>query len=605
MPEAPEVAPVSAAPTVAAPTAPTPAALVELALHRFETASPDSFDAVHPDPDARQLVRYAVEASWPRRVAGGGVISADADSAVLWLAGYAETGHSGYETSLGRMFTGLYAAARDETGWRILRKLELDRGNRIHVQTLHVDLHPGAGLVVRDTLDVETGRHGGFWASLNRIAAIDSVIVDGVPARHRFDAGLLWVDVPPNRRLTLVLEYSLDIARDSDRNGYFARFEPDFGHARNQHYWHPFFGFRNAGSGADFHVTVRAPAAVQVATDLPQTEQVVGETRIVRARSAHPTGALTLMYDRRWSPVERTIGGLTVRLAVDDSVRPSRAAITHALERVHRVLSRRFGEPQSRYLAVVQGRGQQGHGWIFRSNDMLGGGPVGGELVRDGARPRALFGHEAAHGWTAPAGPGSNWLSEGWAMYAESLLLADELGPETAARFWETMEADYLRDGYEGKASLAGDAVNGGVSYAKGAWVLRMLEYYVGAAAFEEGMRAWMGLPDSIPATSDRFIEAMSAAAGRDVQPFLRPWLDETVIPRLQARLAGDRLVVTQLGPVFALDLDVDLHTAKGTVRRRIQVTGRQTVVPLADLPAVTGVEIDPAHRLLIHRTKP
>lgn len=588
----------------ASPDPDSPAALVALALDRFAHATPDSFDVVHPDADARQLVRYAVEASWPRRAEAGGVVSVNGDSAVVWLAGYAETGHSGYETSLGRMFTGLYAAVRQDDGWRLAQKLELDRGNRIRSQTISVQLRPGYGLRVRDTLDIETGHHGGFWASLNRVAALDSVIVDGMPAQHRFDAGLLWIDVPPERRLNLVLEYTLDIARDSAKNGYFARFERDFGHARNQHYWHPFFGFRNVRSAADFRLTVQAPAAVQVATDLPQTDTVVDGTRIVTARSSHPTGALTLMYDRRWDPAERTIGSMLVRLAVDDSVQPSRSAITEALERVHRVLSGRFGEPRSRYLAVVQGRGQQGHGWIFRSNDMLGGGPVGGELVRTGERPRALFGHEAAHGWTAPAGPGSNWLSEGWAMYAESLLLADEFGAETAARFWRAMETDYLGDGYEGKASLADDAVNGGVSYAKGAWVLRMLEDHVGAAAFEQAMRRWMSLPDGTPATTAAFVAAMSDAAGRDIRPFLQPWLEETVIPRIEAKVQGDELVITQPGPLFVLDVDLDLVTSNGTSRRRVHLTAARSVVPLEDGQAVTGVEVDPDHRLLIHRSE-
>jgi hypothetical protein len=426
--------------------------------------------------------------------------------------------------------------------------------------------------------------------------------VNGAPALHQFDGGLLWVDIPAGRRGTLVLDYSLDVARDSARNGYFARFDPDFGHARNQHYWHPFFGFRSERGGAHFNLTVRAPSDVQVATDIPQTDTVVDGTRIVTARTPRPTAALTLMYDRRWEPVERSIGGMSVRLAVDDSVRPSRDAIESGLERVHRVLSRRFGEPRSRYLTVVQGRGQQGHGWIFRSNDMLAGGPVGGELLRTGERPRALFGHEAAHGWTAPTGPGSNWLSEGWAMYAESLLLADEVGADAAERFWTAMEADYHRDGYEGTASLAADAINSGVSYPKGAWVLRMLEDHVGADVFDRGMRAWMALPDATPATTDAFIGAMSTAAGRDVGAFLRPWLDETVIPRVAAVVEGETLIVSQEGPSFLLDVDVDLVTAEGTVRRRVSLTGPSATLSLGGLSGVTGVVIDPDRRLLIHR---
>jgi hypothetical protein len=130
-----------------------------------------------------------------------------------------------------------------------------------------------------------------------------------------------------------------------------------------------------------------------------------------------------------------------------------------------------------------------------------------------------------------------------------------------------------------------------------------MLEAHVGAEVFDRGMRAWMALPDATPATTDAFIAAMSAAAGRDVGAFLRPWLDETVIPRVAAVVDGEELIVSQDGPSFLLDVDVDLVTATGTVRRRVPLTGPSTTMSLGGLSGVTGVVIDPDRRLLIHRS--
>lgn len=591
-----------AAEPAATAAAPSLDALAALVLGRFASGDPAAFDSVHPDPDARQLVRWAAEAKWPLHEAGGGVVWSAGDSAVVWLAGYAESGHSGYETSLGRMFTGLWAAYRDSAGWRLGGKLELDQGGRIASHAIGADLRPGDGMALRDTLEVETGPRGGFWASLNRVARLDSVLVDGRPAEHRFAAGLLHVSAPASRQVQIVLAYDLDVARDSARNGYFARFDRDFGHVRNQHYWHPFFGFRNARGEASFRLTVRAPADVHVATDLPQRDTIIGGTRVVTAETGRPTEALTLMYDRGWKPSDFAVGSMRVRLAVDDSVQPSRAAIEAALARVHRVLSGRFGEPRSPYLLVAQGRGVRGYGWIFRSNDMLAGGPVGGDLMRPGARPRAFFGHEAAHGWTAPTGPGSIWLSEGWAMYAETLLLADELGAEAAANAWEAMRAEIHTGGYDGKESLAGDAFNSGVSYPKGAWVLRMLEDRIGSPAFERGMRSWMNLPESDPPTVDAFIREMSAAAGSDVRPFLRPWLEETVPADVTARVEGGRLIVSQSGPVFPLTVDVDLVTARDTVRRTIELAAAADTFDVGDVRDVADVLLDPDHRLLLRR---
>ena len=115
--------------------------------------------------------------------------------------------------------------------------------------------------------------------------------------------------------------------------------------------------------------------------------------------------------------------------------------------------------------------------------------------------------------------------------------LADEYGAEAEAWYWELGRATYLRRGLDGKQSLLGDLANGGVSYYKGSWVLRMLEQVMGREAFDRGMRAYMGIPAGQPASVHEFTGTMSAAAGRDLAPFLRPWLEETTIPVLDARV--------------------------------------------------------------------
>lgn len=47
----------------------------------------------------------------------------------------------------------------------------------------------------------------------------------------------------------------------------------------------------------------------------------------------------------------------------------------------------------------------------------------------------ADMGHEIAHLWTDSAsGPVMSFLTEGWAVWAESLILESEFGPETAEK---------------------------------------------------------------------------------------------------------------------------------------------------------------------------
>jgi hypothetical protein len=86
------------------------------------------------------------------------------------------------------------------------------------------------------------------------------------------------------------------------------------------------------------------------------------------------------------------------------------------------------------------------------------------------------------------------------------------------------------------------------------------------------------------------------------VRPFLRPWLEETVLPDVTARIEDGRLIVTQAGPVFPMTVDVDLVTARDTVRRSIELTAAADTFDVDDVGNVTDVLLDPDHRLLLRR---
>ena len=159
------------------------------------------------------------------------------------------------------------------------------------------------------------------------------------------------------------------------------------------------------------------------------------------------------MYDRAWSPTRRPLGGGTAELFLADSVEPSRQAIDSALSAVYAILARRFGDPRAGYVALVQGRALPGWGWLFRSNDMVVAGHRGGPLERTGAVPRALFGHEVAHGWTSASGPGRNLLSEGWAMFAEGVMIEASHGEDAARRFWSRCNRSTRRCRIRGRDS--------------------------------------------------------------------------------------------------------------------------------------------------------
>jgi hypothetical protein len=86
---------------------------------------------------------------------------------------------------------------------------------------------------------------------------------------------------------------------------------------------------------------------------------------------------------------------------------------------------------------------------------------------------------------------------------------------------------------------------------------------------------------------------------------FIMPWLSGKYIPDLDARVDGQRVIVsqTQPGPLFDLPLDLALTTDSGrTVDRSIHLTHRADTLDVSDLGPITRVQIDPAHRFLIQR---
>jgi hypothetical protein len=203
-------------------------------------------------------------------------------------------------------------------------------------------------------------------------------------------------------------------------------------------------------------------------------------------------------------------------------------------------------------------------------------------------------------------------LQEGWATFAEGTVLGDVFGKDVERAFWERQRTSYMAGmdrsgltGFEGRQSILGNPDNGRIHYVKGSWVFRELEHTLGAATFDRGMRDYIAIRrDGRAAGYQEFIAAMSKAAGRDMTSFILPWLAGKYIPDVEARVDGDRVVVTQTQPtvVFDLPLDLVLTTASGPVKRTVHLTHRADTVRVADAGALTDVRVDPDHYFLLQR---
>ncbi|HEX5435861.1 MAG TPA: hypothetical protein VFW98_01785, partial [Gemmatimonadaceae bacterium] len=544
--------------------APTPAALGELVMHEFASGTPAAFDSVYPDQAGRAVVQQAVQRHATRRADVSRVVWSGPSRAVLLLGGTVLSESSEDQANRTRDFSGLYEAAKQGGSWMLKRKLPLDSGNHIRAQTLHVALTPGTGIRVTDTLTLSIGSRYGFTARMNGDAQLSMVHLDGRAVSHAFGGNVLWIQSAQRQRAQLVLAYTLREDRASfaasDSAGSSAH--PAFGEFNNTDVWHPFFGYRSANDVGRFDITVRVPAAYALTTTLSQTESVRDGIRTVHGHSVNPDFLLSLMYDRDWHPRTTMVDGVRVETFITPDFHSSHDSLVAAFRRVYRVFRPRFGALPSGYVAVVEDRGAGHGGFKVRMNDAVISGAGGKALSEGGPIPGAAFGHEISHAWTMDAsGPAANFLREGWATFAESLIVGSLYGPDTAATLREISRSGYIASG-EGKKSILGSPHNGQLHYSKGVWIFSMLQYAMGDSAFDRGIRAFSRRAGG-PAGYREFIASMSQAAGHDMTGFIMPWLEGKYMPDVHARIDGSRVIFTQAQPgdVFELPLDVELVT--------------------------------------------
>lgn len=612
--------------------APTPDSLARLVMARFAAGTPEAFDSVYPDPLGRDVVRAAVQQRSVRRADLYRVVWQGPDRAVLLLTGTVyparerprplDAAAGSDETNRVRRFSGFYEAVNTQGLWALTRQLPLDTMNAIRAQAIHATITPGQGLESVDTLTIDIGSPWGFAARFNNAARIAAMELDGRPVTYEFGGGVFWFAASPRRGARLVMRYALTESRlATARDSSAASGPPAFGAYHNTDAWHPFFNYDSGNHFARLTATIRIPAEYRLTTSVPQTESIADGVRTVVARSLHPQFLLALAFDRDWQVRSTTIatsfGPVRVETFLTPDFRFTHDSLVTVTRRVYEVLATRFGEPQAptRYVALVANRALGRGGFSVRMNNLIVGGSGATRLDDPVLGPSYVVAHEIAHGWTMNAsGFAANMLQEGWAVFAEGAVLGVVYGKAVEDAFWERQRAGYMTGvdrsgfagGFEGRQSILGNPDNGRIHYFKGSWVLRSLEHAMGREAFDRGLRDYIALRlEAAPAGHLEFIAAMSKAAGRDMTPFILPWLEGKYIPDVGARVDGSRVIVTQNQPdvLFELPLDLTLTRLSGdTVRRRVRLVRRADTLNVADLGQVTGVRIDPDKRFLLRR---
>ncbi|WP_068164440.1 aminopeptidase N [Rhodococcus phenolicus] len=213
--------------------------------------------------------------------------------------------------------------------------------------------------------------------------------------------------------------------------------------------------------------------------------------------------------------------------------------------------------------------------------------------------------HEMAHMWFGDLVTmrwwDDLWLKESFADYMGSLVSAEATEFTDAwVAFANRRKAwAYLQDQLPTTHPVVADIVDleaaklnfDGITYAKGASVLKQLVAYVGRDAFFEGARRYFRTHAFGNTTLDDLLTELSATSGRDLTGWARAWLQTTGVSTLTlepAGCGGHEIVQTDPRPHHLAVGQYDFDESGNLVRRnRIEVDleKRRTPIDLTDTP--------------------
>jgi aminopeptidase N len=176
--------------------------------------------------------------------------------------------------------------------------------------------------------------------------------------------------------------------------------------------------------------------------------------------------------------------------------------------------------------------------------------------------------HELAHMWFGDLATmrwwDDLWLNESFATYVSNLALAE------ATRFdgaWRAFHADMKRWGYQADARSTTHPISGvvpdtdatfynfdGITYGKGASVIKQLVAEIGPEAFRAGLRTYFRRHAWGNATLADFLAALEDGAGRPLHDWSRRWLETASLNTIEAAWTTrdgrvERLQLTQEAP--------------------------------------------------------
>ncbi|HUG83056.1 MAG TPA: aminopeptidase N, partial [Euzebya sp.] len=231
--------------------------------------------------------------------------------------------------------------------------------------------------------------------------------------------------------------------------------------------------------------------------------------------------------------------------------------------------------------------------------------------------------HEMAHMWFGDLVTmqwwDDLWLNESFATFIAHSAVAEatRFGEDSWSDFAHSMKAwAYQQDQLPSTHPIVADMVDteavmanfDGITYAKGASVLKQLHAWVGADAFAEGLRGYFPRHEWGNASLVDFLSALEGPSGRDLTPWAAKWLQTAGVATLSATID-----TAEDGTMSSVTIHQDVPPDHDTMRpHRLRIglydtvdgrlVRRDSVETDIDGPAtvVTGLAGRPRPRLLL-----
>lgn len=317
---------------------------------------------------------------------------------------------------------------------------------------------------------------------------------------------------------------------------------------------------------ASFKLTMDVPAGLTPISNMPKESETItgGRKTVVFQETPKMSSYLLAVFAARLDARTRKVGKtiLTVWAAPDqiDQADFALDAGVNALKYLNKYFGIAYMLPKLDMVAAPDFASGAMENWgaiLYRDTSLL----IDPKLSSDAAKHRVaeVVSHEIVHQWFGDLVTmgwwNDLWLNEAFATWV-AYKIVDSWKP--AWKVWDEFDqgkrSPLSIDALPGTRPVRSDAATPAeiqaqfdpMSYQKGGALLRMIEAYVGEAAFRKGIQAYMKKYQYKNAEASDLARELERASGKPVKKMMDSWLSQGGVPFVGVAASGRTLTLSQ-----------------------------------------------------------